>query len=78
MSQVVVSARRNEVSGTPFLVAYVILTHEAGEEAERDKLVKRLSDSLPLPQYIRPAVVTEVPYFATNSSGKLDRKTINT
>ncbi|KAK0614004.1 hypothetical protein B0T14DRAFT_606389 [Immersiella caudata] len=78
ISQVVVSARRNEASGTPFLVAYVIFTDSAGDQAERDRLVAKLSDSLPLPQYMRPSVVTEVPYFTTNSSGKLDRKTIDT
>lgn len=81
--QVTVSARTAPGSTTPFLAAFVALSDsnsgsEASESAEgRARFLSSLPQTLPLPQYMRPAVVVEVPELPTNSAGKLDRRTVD-
>ncbi|KAK3369536.1 hypothetical protein B0T24DRAFT_722419 [Lasiosphaeria ovina] len=75
--QAVVSARRSPGSDTPFLVAFVVLSDRFGDAAERARLLEQLPSSLPLPPYMRPAVAVSVDRLPTNSSGKLDRRTVD-
>nr|ALQ32879.1 putative polyketide synthase [Fusarium miscanthi] len=59
------------VRGDPaFLVAHVVLT--LGTSMEASKL-QDFSSTLPLPQYMRPALVIALGKLPLNSSGKVDR-----
>lgn len=78
VSQVVVSAR--SVSGsddiTPFLVAFVVLSNTS-LPSEKTRFLGELPRSLPLPQYLKPAVVVGVDHLPTNASQKIDRRAID-
>lgn len=77
--QAVVSARRSPGSGTPFLVAYVVLSARVdGDPSEKSRLLQQLPSSLPLPHYMRPVRAIRAGYLPTNSSGKLDRRRVDT
>ncbi|KAI1174428.1 PKS-NRPS hybrid [Nemania sp. FL0916] len=70
---VVVSLRKS--GETEFLVAHIVLSSVfSGDKAA---LVQSLQSSLPLPQYMRPAVIIPVESLPTNYSGKLDRRAID-
>ncbi|KAF5591103.1 polyketide synthase [Fusarium pseudoanthophilum] len=62
------------VRGDPaFLVAYVVLTSGTSMDASR---LQELACTLPLPQYMRPAMVIQLERLPLNSSGKVDRRAI--
>ncbi|EMT72002.1 Lovastatin nonaketide synthase [Fusarium odoratissimum] len=62
------------VRGDPaFLVAHVVLTPGTSMDASK---LQELASTLPLPQYMRPALVTELEKLPLNSSGKVDRRAI--
>ena len=70
LSEAVVSVR-----GDPeFLIAHVVFAPgKSLSEAETDQLGK----SLPLPQYMHPAMTIPLELLPTNSNGKTDRKAIS-
>ncbi|PGH19023.1 hypothetical protein AJ79_00057 [Helicocarpus griseus UAMH5409] len=73
---VAVSARTSPGSDTPFLVAFVFLSNVISPEM-KTKFLRDLPGTLPLPQYMRPALVVEIETLPTTSAGKLDRRAIN-
>lgn len=75
--QAIVSARRDPESDTPFLVAFVVLSDRLTDASERAHLLAQLPRALPLPPYMRPAVAVGVDRLLTNSSGKLDRRSVD-
>ncbi|OOQ83961.1 polyketide synthase/peptide synthetase [Penicillium brasilianum] len=62
--------------GGSFLVAFVILTNIETTEAD-SCLLRELPASLPLPQYMQPAVVVPIAAFPQNASGKVDRLAVS-
>ncbi|ENH70099.1 Lovastatin nonaketide synthase [Fusarium oxysporum f. sp. cubense race 1] len=63
------------VRGDPaFLVAHVVLTPGTSMDASK---LQELASTLPLPQYMRPALVIELEKLPLNSSGKVDRRAIS-
>ncbi|KAG5772189.1 hypothetical protein H9Q73_012591 [Fusarium xylarioides] len=56
-----------------FLVAHVVLTPGTSMDASR---LQELASTLPLPQYMRPALAIELEKLPLNSSGKVDRRAI--
>lgn len=70
--EAVVSLRKS--GETEFLVAHIVLS--ASFSGNRSALVDNLRSSLPMPSYMRPAMVTVVERLPTNGSGKLDRKAV--
>ncbi|PCD25242.1 hypothetical protein AU210_014350 [Fusarium oxysporum f. sp. radicis-cucumerinum] len=69
LEDVVVTSR-----GDPaFLVAHVVLTPRTSMDASK---LQELASTLPLPQYMRPALVIELEKLPLNSSGKVDRRAI--
>ena len=81
--QAAVSARTAPGTDAPFLAAFVVLSDsnfgsESSESAEeRVRFLSSLPQTLPLPQYMRPAIVVGVSEFPTNSAGKLDRRAVD-
>lgn len=74
ISQAIVSVRSatGDTEGGSFLVAFVVLANvETSDAASR--LLEELPASLPLPQYMRPAMIVPVPALPQNTSGKVDR-----
>ncbi|KAK0741489.1 polyketide synthetase [Schizothecium vesticola] len=70
ISDVVVTPR-----GSPtILVAHAVLSATAPSNAEQ--FLQTLAASLPLPQYMRPAVIVAVDRICLTSSGKIDRKAL--
>ncbi|KAH7213281.1 putative hybrid PKS-NRPS enzyme [Fusarium redolens] len=62
------------VRGDPaFLVAHVVLAPDASMEVST---LQQLANTLPLPQYMRPAMVIPLEKLPLNSSGKVDRRAI--
>ncbi|KAF5603867.1 polyketide synthase [Fusarium pseudocircinatum] len=62
------------VRGDPsFLVAHVVLTPGTSMDASK---LQELGSTLPLPQYMRPALVIGLEKLPLNSSGKVDRRAI--
>ncbi|KAF5549422.1 polyketide synthase [Fusarium phyllophilum] len=62
------------VRGDPaFLVAHVVLSPGASMDASE---LQELANTLPLPQYMRPALVVELEKLPLNSSAKVDRRAI--
>jgi hybrid polyketide synthase/nonribosomal peptide synthetase ACE1 len=60
------------------LVAHAVLSPaEALEETEADFL-RNLASSLALPQYMHPAVIIAIPSMPLTTSGKVDRKALQT
>lgn len=57
------------------LVAHAILSPNASIENERGFL-RELAASLPLPQYMRPAVIIPINSMPLNASGKIDRRAL--
>lgn len=78
ISQAIVSVRSatGDPAGGSFLVAFVVLANvEASESASR--LLEGLPASLPLPQYMRPAMLVPLPALPQNTSGKVDRLAVS-
>ncbi|KAK3385176.1 hypothetical protein B0H63DRAFT_432919 [Podospora didyma] len=76
--QVIVSTRKSSDSTASFLAAFVELLDDGDASPEEQaRFLFDLPRTLPLPQYMRPAVVVGVPQLPTNSSGKLDRRTVD-
>lgn len=69
LEDVVVTVRGNPA----FLVAHVVLNPGTSMDASR---LQELASALPLPQYMRPALVIELEKLPLNSSGKVDRRAI--
>ncbi|KAF5694735.1 polyketide synthase [Fusarium denticulatum] len=62
------------VRGDPaFLVAHVVLTPGTSMDAPK---LQEMARTLPLPQYMRPALVIGLEKLPLNSSGKVDRRAI--
>jgi hybrid polyketide synthase/nonribosomal peptide synthetase ACE1 len=78
ISQAIVSLRAGSEhhEGGSFLVAFVILANIESTEAEF-RLLKDLPASLPLPQYMQPAMVVPIAAFPQNASGKVDRLAVS-
>ncbi|KAF5648995.1 polyketide synthase [Fusarium sp. NRRL 52700] len=57
----------------PFLVAHIVLAPGTSMDASN---LQELASTLPLPQYMRPALVIELEKMPLNSSGKVDRRAI--
>lgn len=80
VTHVAVSARKssNSDDNTPFLVAFVVLSNTTSScVSGRTRFLEELPRKLPLPQYLKPAMAIGVDYLPTNSSNKLDRRTID-
>lgn len=74
--------RFKEVVVTPrgdptILVAHVVLSSEDSLEQQPDFLGS-LAHSLPLPQYMHPAAIAPVKHIPLTTSGKVDRKALQT
>lgn len=70
ISEVVVTPR-----GSPtILVAHAVISSTAPTDAPQ--LLQTLGTSLPLPQYMRPAVIVTIDRIPLTSSGKIDRKAL--
>lgn len=78
VAQAIVSLRSGSDNdeGGSFLVAFVILANTGNLEAE-SRLLRDLPAGLPLPQYMRPAMVVPIASFPQNSSGKVDRLAVS-
>lgn len=74
--QAAVSVRQAEASGPQFLVAHVAFSPEH-VSADKDQFLQQLLVNLPLPQYMRPAMIIPLDTMPVNSSNKLDRLTID-
>ncbi|EWG55422.1 hypothetical protein FVEG_13421 [Fusarium verticillioides 7600] len=62
------------VRGDPaFLVAHVVVTRGTSMDASK---LQELASTLPLPQYMRPAMVIQLEKLPLNRSGKVDRLAI--
>ncbi|EEP78969.1 hypothetical protein UREG_03815 [Uncinocarpus reesii 1704] len=71
LSEVVVTNR-----GDPtVLVAHAVLSPTAGIEDQR-KFLQNLSSSLPLPQYMKPAIIAPIDRIPLNLHGKVDRRAL--
>lgn len=75
--ETIVSVRKSLGSDTPFIAAFVVLSSSSLSPTEVDQILDELPHTLPLPHYMRPAVVVEISHLPTNSSGKLDRHAID-
>lgn len=69
----VVSLRKS--GETEFLVAHIVLS--SAFSGDKVTFVRSLQSSLPLPQYMCPAMIVTVESLPTNESSKLDRKAIS-
>ncbi|KAL0941609.1 hybrid NRPS/NKS cluster containing protein [Colletotrichum truncatum] len=68
ISDTAVTIREGKTQGLEYLVAFgVPTTSQATDD------FSRILDRLPLPQYMRPAVLMPIEKLPTNSSGKIDR-----
>ncbi|KAL9130700.1 MAG: hypothetical protein Q9217_001179 [Psora testacea] len=67
------------VRGDPqFLVAHVVFSSEEEySQDDRESFLKRLGSSLPLPQYMCPAMIIPLDRMPMNNHSKLDRRAIN-
>ncbi|KAI9650415.1 hypothetical protein NHQ30_000429 [Ciborinia camelliae] len=74
LSQVVVSARQDIAQA---LVAHVIFDPDCPQD-RRNHCLKTLSYNLPLPQYMRPALIIPLSNLPMTDSLKLDRRAIAT
>jgi hybrid polyketide synthase/nonribosomal peptide synthetase ACE1 len=78
ISQAVVSPRlhtqHSEVQA--YLVAFIVLADPSNPE-NTDELLDQFIMNLPLPQYMRPAAMIQVPTLPQNPSGKVDRHAIS-
>ena len=71
LEQAVVSVR-----GDPeFLIAHVVFSQN-GKGVNRDSFLRSLLSSLPLPQYMRPAILIPIDRMPLNAHGKTDRRAI--
>ncbi|RGP81853.1 polyketide synthase [Fusarium longipes] len=62
------------VRGDPaFLVAHVVLVEGF---AASSPTLQRFANSLPLPQYMRPAIVIPLTHFPLSNNGKIDRRAV--
>ncbi|MCJ1477282.1 hypothetical protein MMC13_005953 [Lambiella insularis] len=70
--EAVVSARGTNDWDPEFLVAHVVFSPNFPPERQ-ESCLKRVQSSLPLPQYMHPAMVIPVSQLILNSSSKVDR-----
>lgn len=75
--EAVVAVRKIPGSNNPFIAAFVVLSDDSLSPIERARILDELPNTLPLPQYMRPAIAVEIARLPTNSSGKLDRHAID-
>ncbi|KAL8678456.1 MAG: hypothetical protein Q9186_005194 [Xanthomendoza sp. 1 TL-2023] len=71
----VVSSRSDPEKGVDYLVAFVVF-QQTISAPHRRWLLEELPSSLPLPQYMHPAVVIAMDWLPVNNSGKVDRRSI--
>ncbi|KND87975.1 Nonribosomal peptide synthetase 14 [Tolypocladium ophioglossoides CBS 100239] len=71
-----VVTRRGNGEGS-YLAAHVVFSTEYPEEG-RDEVVRTLRRTLPLPPYMRPAIITALADIPRTSHHKVDRKAIQT
>jgi hybrid polyketide synthase/nonribosomal peptide synthetase ACE1 len=78
ISQAIISLRAGAEDNDreSFLVAFVVLANAEADEAE-SRLLSDLPATLPLPQYMRPAIIVPIPALPQNTSGKADRLAIS-
>jgi hybrid polyketide synthase/nonribosomal peptide synthetase ACE1 len=78
VSQAIVSLRSGaeDNDNGSFLVAFVVLADAEVAEAT-SRLLSDLPASLPLPQYMRPAIFVPIPALPQNTSGKVDRLAVS-
>ena len=76
LSDAVVSVRKFDDSEADFLVAHVVCS-KGFPATGKENYLKNLIASLPLPQYMRPAIMVDLERFPVNVSMKLDRSAIN-
>ncbi|KAK5991435.1 Hybrid PKS-NRPS synthetase lepA [Cladobotryum mycophilum] len=72
IAEAVVSVR--STGDSDFLVAHVALIPQ--QTASQDEL-QQIATTLPLPQYMRPAVIASLENLPKNNNGKIDRKAID-
>ena len=75
LSACVVSSKSDPEKGVDYLVAFVLFQQNVSPH-DRQSLLKGLPSSLPLPQYMHPAVVIAINSLPVNNSGKVDRGSI--
>jgi hybrid polyketide synthase/nonribosomal peptide synthetase ACE1 len=75
LHEAVVSLRRATNSSPDFLVAHVQFA--STYTGERDKYLQELVKRLPVPQYMRPAMMISLDRMPISNHFKLDRKAIN-
>lgn len=71
----IVSVRRSQPAGPEFLVGHVQLSPDHSLK-DTKAFIKNISLELPLPQYMRPALIIPVEKLPRNTSGKIDRLSI--
>ncbi|KAH8819906.1 hypothetical protein F5884DRAFT_744288 [Xylogone sp. PMI_703] len=82
ISDAVVHVRKPEQNNTSseFLVAHVILAEAAKSlfttAAERTTFLNKVAEDLPVPDYMRPAMMVAVDSLPLNHHGKVDRKAV--
>ena len=75
LSEAVVSVRRTSLENPEFLAAHVVFDPRYSEP-EREQCLASLLSSLPLPQYMCPAVIVPLDHMLMTSSSKRDRRAI--
>ncbi|KAM7212888.1 polyketide synthetase [Rhypophila decipiens] len=80
VDQVAVSCRRETSPGgndIPVLVAFVVFAGNVDPGLQVEAVLSKLSQNLPLPQYMRPSVVVPVNSIPRTTSGKVDRRAVD-
>jgi hybrid polyketide synthase/nonribosomal peptide synthetase ACE1 len=79
VSQAIVSLRpgSEDSNGGSFLVVFAVLSNNAEVDEAAYRLLSDLLATLPLPQYIRPAIFVPIPAFLQNTSRKVDRLAVS-
>ena len=76
LSACVVSTRFDGPDQLEFLVAHVVFS-PGHTSSQRELLLRQLPSTLPLPQYMCPALIISLETLPINSSGKVDRRGIS-
>lgn len=74
--EVVVSLRRVSASSPEFLVAHALFS-PTYPRIDRDRFLQELAFRLPLPLYMRPAMMIALDRMPVNIHGKMDRAAVN-
>ncbi|KAI9771201.1 MAG: putative Hybrid PKS-NRPS biosynthetic cluster [Geoglossum umbratile] len=72
----IVSVRRAKPSGPEFLVAHVIFSPDWASQQDQEHFLKNLPLSLPLQQYMRPAMIIPLDSMPLTASNKVDRASL--